>query len=240
MDAKQIRSWLWKTARTIIAVEAKTDGNRRSLVVCKNCSREFVSTRKKKFCNSKCYDAWYKRSRRKRTGTLKPKHCTECGKLFRPKRINVKRCSGACRSTYNRKYFFERNRKFALERERKREDVYCKHCGELFVQKSYKHLFCTKECKRIWSSIQIKRANKNFIDKIFLRPVKDSDITRTDLAEEIQKYKEAGGKITVLPTLPGPEQPDVNVTEQFEEITDWKDTWSDRIYEDAEKMEDEE
>ena len=108
------------------------------------------------------------------------------------------------------------------------------------MQKSNRHLFCTKECKRIWSSIQIKRANKNFFDKIFLRPVKDSDITRTDLAEEIQKYKEAGGKITVLPTLPGPAPPDVNVTEQFEEITDWKDTWSDRIYEDAEKPEDEE
>ena len=107
------------------------------------------------------------------------------------------------------------------------------------MQKSIRHLFCTNEFKRIWTKIQTNRQNKDIFGQIFSRPVKDSDITRTELAGEIQKYKEAGGKITVLPTLPGPEQPDVTVTEQFEEISEWKDTWSDRIYEDAEKMEDE-
>ena len=44
----------------------------------------------------------------------------------------------------------------------------------------------------------------------------------------------------VLPALPGPDPPDVKVTEHIEKISKWKDTWSETVYEDAEKLDDDE
>jgi len=44
----------------------------------------------------------------------------------------------------------------------------------------------------------------------------------------------------VLPALPAPDPPDVKVTEHIEKISSWKDTWSETVYEDAEKLDDDE
>ena len=183
------------------------------------------------------------RKRRKSSESFKPIRCTECGELFQPKRSNIKRCSSVCRSIYTRRYSNERNRKFINDRKGRKEKkvkVICKHCETFFTKKSFRHTFCSKECKLVWTKIQTKRINKNIFNQVFLRPVNDNDITRSELAEEIQRYKQKGGKIMVLPTLPGPDPPDVKVNEHIENISKWKDTWSDTVYEDAEKLDDDE
>jgi len=180
------------------------------------------------------------RKRRVRSASFQPIQCTECGKLFKPKRGNVKRCSSACRSLYTRRYSFERNRKFINDRKGKKVEVICRHCGALFTPKSQRHSFCTKECSQIFTKIQTKRVNKIIFNTVFLRPVKNSDITRSELAAEMLLYKQKGGKIMVLPTLPGPDPPEVHVNEHIEKISKWKDTWSDTVYEEAEKLDDDE
>jgi hypothetical protein len=139
----------------------------------------------------------YQQNRAKVKKIRQQRVCLECDKVFTPKRDNHFRCSEHCRKVFGARYFKQHRLKY-----KKKERHPCKFCGQLFVPDHYLVIFCSQPCKRAHeATIKVK-------PKLTIQP--DSrDITEKDLetsshAKEIAEFKEAGGKVKVYPSLPGP------------------------------------
>lgn len=138
--------------------------------------------------------------------------CLECGKYFTPIRSNNVRCSKDCRTDYKIRFEKERNERLREARLKARPEKICKHCGVIFKPVNPARVFCTVGCRAIFERLskpEPKPLPKNwaFPEK---REILPADLT-TDLADEIRRYKEAGGVITTLPAEVTPATPSVGV-----------------------------
>lgn len=105
------------------------------ILVCKECGKEFESSREKKYCSEKCSNAYNCRSfYSKRNGDTKQRvrKCVQCGTEFTTThRIKIY-CSDKCKSEYMSP--------------KKNSVVQCQYCGKEFVNVSGRAKYCSKEC----------------------------------------------------------------------------------------------
>ena len=196
MDWRRLAKRLWKTAATISkTVDEKLRTN--SLRHCPECGKKVVSLgyQVKRYCNNICYQR-FQRARTKKH--REPIFCHECNKLFTPKRDNHYRCSESCRKVFQVRYL-KRNRQGSKDIKERHP---CQFCGQLFVPSHYLITFCSKPCKRAQEA-KYKLKAITVIEPT-QREITEDDLNTSNHAAAIEEFKEAGGKVKVYPSLPGP------------------------------------
>ncbi len=203
-------SWLRRgTGNENGSLAAKANG--RGLKVCRsiNCTKTFPAKGNRSYCSGECY--------RRNRYAVKPESvtCTECGKDFKPPRINAKRCSDICRRAYTARFSKEYNAERRGIRRDKLGPIKCKNCDTVWTPKHISAMFCSIKCKntykrlfKYWEGI---RTRQELWDKSYSREIKQEDISSSEFAEEIEKFKKSGGKVTVLPGEVAPPSLDVYV-----------------------------
>ena len=216
MDREWMPRWLRRaTGNEDDSVAAKADGRRLKVCRSRNCTNTFPHQGNRLYCTSECY-------RRDRIAK-KPEwvKCTECKKKFKPAKANSKRCSASCRRAYNARYNIEINKHNRKKREENRLPKTCRNCGATWIPKDPRTLFCCSNCKkrhrRLFINKFVSRAGQQMLDKSYSREVDQQDIRSSEFAEEIEKFKKSGGKVTVLPGEIAAAAPDVYVLGEGEE-----------------------
>ena len=174
-------------------------------IECRWCGTDVPqrSIQTKSYCNQVCYRR-YKRSKIKKV--REPKKCTECGKDFIPKKHNHLRCGKRCADAVRNRYLRDqRKKKLPLDPKP------CQFCGQLFEPIHYRNIFCGPHCRRLDEVRRYKRSAITIPIFKYKRSVNKGDVSTSKYAAEIEAYKEAGGKITVFPTLKSTPRPNVGV-----------------------------
>tara|TARA_R110002051_G_scaffold123449_1_gene196705 strand:- start:695 stop:1381 length:687 start_codon:yes stop_codon:yes gene_type:complete len=201
-------SWLRRaTGNENGSLAAKADGRRLKACRSINCTNTFPAKGNRNYCSSKCYQ--------KNRYAVKPKSvkCTECKKDFKPLRINAKRCSDVCRRVYTARFSKEYN----AERRgaSKLVPIKCKNCETVWTPKHISAMFCSIKCKntykRLFKYWEVFRTREELWNKTYSREIKQADIRSSEFAEDIKKFKQSGGKVTVLPGEVAPPSLDVYV-----------------------------
>ena len=212
MAGARITQWLWTTAKNVCkTVDAKLRTH--PVRQCPHCGKDVVSLgyQVKKYCNNICYQR-YKRAKEKKH--REPIFCHECNKLFTPIRDNHFRCSETCRKVFQTRYFKEYRLKF-----KKKERPPCQFCGQLFVPSHYLVRFCANSCRRAHETkFKIK---PKLIIKPIQREITEDDLSTSNHAKEIEEFKEAGGKVKVYPSLPGPKIPNTGKSKGSNLDAEW-------------------
>ena len=165
----------------------------------------------KRYCNNICYQR-YQRARTKKYRD--ERICLECDTVFTPKRDNHFRCSNHCRKVFHNRYFKEYRLKF-----KKKERHPCKFCGQLFVPSHYLVIFCGPRCKKEHeATIKVK---PKLLFQPDYRDITEEDLSTSNHAKEIEEFKEAGGKVKVYPSLPGPKIPNTGSTKGSNVDAEW-------------------
>ena len=222
MDWRRLAKRLWKTATAISkTVDAKSRTN--SLRHCPECGKKVVSLgwQVKRYCNNICYQR-YQRGKTKKH--REPIFCHECNKLFTPIRDNHYRCSESCRKVFQVRYL-KRNRQGSKDI---KERFPCQFCGQLFVPSHYLITFCSKPCKRAQEA-KYKLKPITVIEPT-QREITEDDLKTSKHSDAIEEFKEAGGKVKVYPSLPGPKIPNTGASKGAE--------WSIKDIEDLDEYED--
>ena len=212
MAWRRFAKWLWKTAKNVCkTVDEKLRTN--SLRHCPYCGKKVVSLgyQVKRYCNNICYQR-YQRGRAKKV--REPILCHECNKLFTPKRDNHFRCSDHCRKVFQARYLKQNRIRYQSTRER----FPCQFCGQLFVPSHYLITFCSRPCKRQHEAkIKIRPA----AIKPTQREITEDDLKTSKHSDAIEEFKEAGGKVKVYPSLPGPKIPSTGSTKGSNVDAEW-------------------
>ena len=76
-------------------------------------------------------------------------------------------------------------------------------------------MFCSIKCKntykRLFKYWEVIRTRDELWNKSYSREIKQADISSSEFAEDIKKFKKSGGKVTVLPGEVAPPPPDIYV-----------------------------
>jgi len=219
MDWRRLAKRLWKTATAISkTVDAKSRINPlrhfNPLRHCPQCGKKVVSLgwQVKRYCNNICYQR-YQRGKTKKH--REPIFCHECNKLFTPIRDNHYRCSEQCRKVFQVRYL-KRNRQGSKDI---KERFPCQFCGQLFVPSHYLITFCSKPCKRAQEA-KYKLKPITVIEPT-QREITEDDLSTSNHAAAIEEFKEAGGKVKVYPSLPGPKIPSTGKSKGSNVDAEW-------------------
>lgn len=112
---------------------------------CKNCGKDFETTKKNKiFCCTKCTRKYGEKHRKPRRYVA---HCANCGKeLIRARNVTEKEplrfCNAKCASEYRNSHNEERK---------------CVVCGTPFIPNRSNHLCCCRKCKDAYMNYQEER-----------------------------------------------------------------------------------
>jgi len=163
----------------------------------------------KRYCNNICYQRFQRAKTKK---VRQPILCFECNKLFTPSRDRHYRCSDTCRKVFQVRYL-KRNRLGS-----KKERFPCQFCGQLFIPSHYLITFCSKPCKRAHDA---KYKIQSTVIKPSTREITEDDLTTSNHTAAIEEFKEAGGKVKVYPSLPGPKIPNTGTTKGSNVDAEW-------------------
>jgi hypothetical protein len=180
---------------------------------CPYCGKDVVSLsyQVKRYCNNICYQRFQRAKTKKK---YEQRICLECNKPFTPTRDHHFRCSNECRKVFQTRYSKQYRFKY-----KKKERYPCKFCGQLFVASHYLVVFCSRPCKRQ------HEAKFKIVPKFSIQP-STRDITEEDLktskhSAAIEEFKDAGGKVKVYPSLPGPKIPNTGSTKGSNVDAEW-------------------
>ena len=181
---------------------------------CPYCGKDVVSHgyQVKQYCNNICYQRFQRAKTKK---VRHPINCKECNKPFVPKRDNHFRCSDRCRKISQARYFKQNRARY----QKTKESFPCQFCGQLFVPSHYLITFCSKSCKR---QHQQNRKDVAVVStKPNYREITEDDLKTSNHAKDIAEFKEAGGKVKVYPTLPGPKIPNTGTSKGSNVDAEW-------------------
>ena len=140
-------------------------------IACEGCSKIFMPTRKdQRFCGSRCYNQQYKR-----TVTVEPRPCVECGEVFQPRNQRNILCSQECRYVNDKRRAYERGTIPRMPGTLKPKN--CLVCQKTFQPKAGSQKYCSPTCnglvhlKRNRSRLDHNRLLKCWICKNEFKPV---------------------------------------------------------------------
>ena len=123
-------------------------------VACEGCSKFFMPTRKdQRFCGSRCYNQQYKR-----TVTVEPRPCVECGEVFQPRNQRNILCSQQCRYVNDKRRAYVRGTIPRMPGTLKPKK--CLVCKKKFQPKAGSQKYCSPTCNGL---VHLKR-NRSRLD----------------------------------------------------------------------------
>ena len=123
-------------------------------IVCERCNKVFLPTRKDaRFCGSKCYNQHYKK-----TVTVEPRPCVECGEVFQPRTERNILCSQQCRYINDKRRAYVRGTIPRMPGTLKPKD--CLVCKKTFQPKAGSQKYCSPTCNGL---VHLKR-NRSRLD----------------------------------------------------------------------------
>ena len=175
---------------------------------CSWCKKEFLGHTYQEFCTHFCSDKSYYWHRKRGLKREKAKIiCDICGIPFKPKRVNVKRCSDLCRKRWEREWAserYERIKKKQLENVEPRKCIVCNKQHFL----GEKRITCSSECAREYQTYSCRRRKwhreygRAYVPETMPMPEHDAiPVGKVDLSssEDIEKAINSfilqGGKI---------------------------------------------
>ena len=162
----------------------------------------------------------------KKLEELVERPCDVCKKIFMPIRKGNNKCSPACRSIWYRQEATKRNEARRVLNNKNKVPRVCKVCNEQFI--GFKHRqTCSVKCAdayikdgvgyRVYLLKIDQMKPREFEVKVSHKEVPDISATTQDTPEQLEikkamaRFKEKGGKITVLPPEPSQTTPSVNL-----------------------------
>ena len=123
-------------------------------IACEGCSKIFMPTRKdQRFCGSRCYNQQYKR-----TATVEPRPCVECGEIFQPRNSKNVLCSNDCRYINDKRRAYERGTIPRMPGTLKPKE--CLVCKRTYQPKAGSQKYCSPTCNGL---VHLKR-NRSRLD----------------------------------------------------------------------------
>ena len=140
-------------------------------IACERCSKIFMPTRKdQRFCGTRCYNQHYKK-----TITVEPRPCVECGEVFQPRTERNILCSQQCRYINDKRRAYVRGTIPRMPGTLKPKN--CLVCKKEFQPKAGSQKYCSPTCnglvhlKRNRSRLDHNRLLKCWICKKEFKPV---------------------------------------------------------------------
>lgn len=127
--------------------------------ICKNCGKEFVSSKVRRYCSDKCKMAGIMKEKAAEKSKLNGLYCKVCGKPLTGRQRTV--CSTVCAS---------KRSKAALKQAKQQNEPQtqiCKNCGKEFVVMPGRR-YCSDECKEA-ARAQRLDARKNPLNGLFCK-----------------------------------------------------------------------
>ena len=127
--------------------------------ICKNCGKEFVSSKVRRYCSDECKMAGIMKERAAEKSKLNGRFCMVCGKALTGRQRTV--CSTVCAS---------KRSKAALKQAKQQNEPQtqiCKNCGKEFVVMPGRR-YCSDECREA-ARAQRLDARKNPLNGLFCK-----------------------------------------------------------------------
>jgi len=154
--------------------------------------------------------------------------CTICNKWFQPKRSNHDKCSDACRREWHNQYAEKRYAHMKVCRKKGHVPLYCKVCKKGFMGAPHRKN-CSPECSQQYMKKRRHFVLKDYRGKISTTLVShqqeistklkllesfetpDKQKERCHIIDAMHRFRNNGGKITVLMPEPNQPVPDVDL-----------------------------
>ena len=155
--------------------------------------------------------------------------CVVCGGIFQPIRASNDKCSDACRRIWHNDHSMKINKKVREFKEESYAKKKCSICGKE-VRLPARRVTCSHECAEKYynDGVHYKKKREIEAERRWFAKKKEKKVTKQVVIEEkeipaklkasteevtlaIERFREEGGKIKVLPTEPDMPVPNVNL-----------------------------